>query len=102
MELVWLVLLPLVLIVFSQVFGLTVNLKIPVFDWENEIDIVKQSASAALGGIGGFVIILVCLVPILLVPVEYGNLVKGALCIVFAVVTWILYNKNNKVNLQEL
>ena len=101
-DLVWLVLLPLVLIVFSQVFGLTANLKMPVFDWENEVDIVKQSASAALGGFGGFVIILVCLVPIILVQAEYANLVKGALCIIFAVVTWILYNKNNKVNLQEL
>ena len=102
MELVWLVLLPLILIVFSQVFGLTINLKMPVFDWENEVSVVKQSASAALGGLGGFVVVLVCMVPVLLVPAEYSNLVKGALCIVFAVVTWILYNKNNNVNLQEL
>ena len=102
MDLVWLILLPLILIVFSQVFGLTMNLKMPVFDWENEIQIVKQSASAALGGLGGFVIILVCMVPVLLVPAEYKNLLNGVLCIVFAGVTWILYNKNNKVNLQEL
>ena len=74
----------------------------PVFDWENEVSVVKQSASAALGGLGGFVVVLVCMVPVLLVPAEYSNLVKGALCVVFAVVTWILYQKNNKVNLQEL
>ena len=102
MELVWLVLLSLILILFSQVVGLTANLKMPVFDWENEVSVVKQSASAALGGLGGFVVVLVCMVPVLLVPAEYNNFVKGALCIVFAVVTWILYNKNNKVNLQEL
>lgn len=102
MELVWLVLLSLVLILFSQVVGLTANLKMPVFDWENEVSVVKQSASAALGGLGGFVVVLVCMVPVLLVPAEYSNLVKGALCIIFAVVTWILYNKNNKVNLQDL
>jgi len=102
MELVWLVLLSLILILFSQVVGLTANLKMPVFDWENEVSVVKQSASAALGGLGGFVVVLVCMVPVLLVPAEYSNLVKGALCIVFAVVTWILYNKNNKVNLQDL
>ena len=102
MELVWLVLLSLILILFSQVVGLTANLKMPVFDWENEVSVVKQSASAALGGLGGFVVVLVCMVPVLLVPAEYSNLVKGALCIIFAVVTWILYNKNNKVNLQDL
>ena len=101
-ELVWLVLLPLILIVFSQVFGLTINLKMPVFDWENEVSIVKQSASSAVGGLGGFVVILACMVPVLFVPAEYGDLLKGALCIVFAGVTWILYKKNNKVNLQEL
>lgn len=101
-ELVWMVLLPLILIVFSQVFGLTINLKMPVFDWENEVSVVKQSASSAVGGLGGFVIILACIVPVLFVPAEYSNLVKCALCIVFAGVTWILYNKNNKVNLQEL
>lgn len=102
MELVWLVLLPLILIVFSQVFGLTINLKMPVFDWENEVSIVKQSASAAIGGLGGFVVILVCMVPILFIPKEYSNFVKCVLCIVFAVVTRVLYQKNNKVNLQEL
>jgi len=102
MELVWMVLLPLILIVFSQVFGLTINLKMPIFDWENEVSVVKQSASSAIGGLGGFVVILACMVPVLLVPMEYSNLVKSVLCIVFAGVTWILYQKNNKANLQEL
>lgn len=101
-ELVWLVLLPLVLILFSNVFGLTINLKMPVFDWESEVTIVKQSASAAIGGLGGFVIILICVVPVLFVPAEYSNWLKGMLCILFAGVTWVLYKKNNKVNLQEL
>ena len=102
MELVWLIFLPLVLILFSNVFGLTVNLKMPVFNWESEVAIVKQSASAALGGLGGFVIILAGMVPLIAAPAEYGNLLKGVICIVFLSATWILYKKNNKVNLQEL
>lgn len=101
-ELVWLVLVPMVLIVFSNVFGLTVNLKMPVFDWESEVTIVKQSASSAIGGLGGFVIILVCIVPVLFAPAGYSNLLKGVLCVLFAGVTWILYKKNCNVNLQEL
>lgn len=102
MDLVWLVVVPLILIVFSQVFGLTINLKMPVFDWESEMTVVKQSASSAIGGLGGFVIILVCIVPVLFVPEAYSHLLKFALCGVFTAVTWILYSKNNKVNLQEL
>ena len=102
MELVWLIFLPVVLILFSNVFGLTVNLKMPVFNWESEVAIVKQSASAALGGLGGFVIILAGMAPVIIAPAEYSNLLKGMICIVFSSVTWILYRKNNRVNLQEL
>lgn len=102
MELVWLVLIPLVMIVFANVFGLTINLKMPVFDWENEVVIVKQSASAALGGLGGFALILVSAVPVFLVPAAYTDWLKAAICIAFAGVTYLLYHKNNQVNLQSL
>ena len=102
MELLWLVLIPAILILFSCVLGLTVNLKMPVFDWENEVTIVKQSASAFVGGIGGFVIVLICMVPVLFVPAIYANLLKGIICVVFTGLTIFLYRKNNAVNLQEL
>ena len=102
MELVWLTLIPLVLIAFSSVFGLTINLKMPVFDWENETAVVKQGASSAIGGLGGFVIVLVCAVPVLFVPAAYSDLLKGFLCVLFVGLTAILYKKNNSVNLQEL
>ena len=102
MELLWLVVIPVIMVVFSGVFGLTINLKMPVFNWENEVAVVKQSVSAFIGGICGFLIVLVCMVPTLLCPVEYDNVAKLATCVVMILVTFILYQKNNRVNLQEL
>lgn len=101
-EFLWMLVIPIIMILFACVFGIAVNLKMPVFDWENEVTIVKQSASAFIGGIGGFFIVLLCAVPVLLTPVRYANLVKMIICLIVACVTWVLYQKNNKVNLQEL
>ena len=102
LELVWLLIIPAVCILFTNVFGLTVNLKMPVFQWENEVTIVKQSASAALGGLGGMLLVFVGMLPMFFVPMEYRDIAKGIVCIIFAGLTVILYKKNNKVHLSEL
>lgn len=101
-ELLWILVIPVVLILFGCVFGITVNLKMPVFDWENEVTIVKQSASSMIGSLAGFVMSLLCMVPVLFIPAAYGNLVKLAICILMLGLTGLLYKKNNAVNLQEL
>ena len=49
---------PAVYIVFGARAGLAVNSRFPVFDWENEVRVVKQSASTMLT-------MLVCLVSVL-------------------------------------
>ena len=35
------------------------NLKLPVFDWDNEVFVVKQSASALVGGVVPFLVMLI-------------------------------------------
>ena len=101
-ELFWLIMIPAVSILFSCVFGLFANLKLPVFNWENEVTIVKQSASAGIGGIGGFLVIIASVVPVIFTPEEYVNLTKGLICVLLAGVTFVLYHKNNRVNLMDL
>ena len=101
-ELLWLLAIPTVMILFSGVWGITVNLKMPVFEWENEVTIVKQSASAFFGGIGGFLIVLLCMIPAIILPELYANLWKSVICVVTLGITFVLYQKNNRVNLQEL
>lgn len=101
-ELLWLVVIPVVMVVFSGVFGITVNVKLPVFDWENEVAVVKQSASSLLGGIGGMLIVMLCAIPVVLVPALYEDVVKLGICLAIVGVTIVLYRKNSQVNLLEL
>lgn len=45
---IWLIMVPLVYTLFLSVAGLMINLLVPIFDWENEVRVVKQSASTML------------------------------------------------------
>lgn len=102
MELLWLVLIPMILIPSGCVMGLAVNLKLPVFHWENEAYVVKQSASAFLGGICSFLLILICAIPGVLLSGVYQNGWNMAVCVGFAGVTWWLYRRICKVQLEKL
>lgn len=100
--LLWMILIPMILILFGCVMGLTVNLRLPVFDWENEAYVVKQSASAFLGGICSFLLILICAIPGVLLKGMYQNLWNIVVCVGFAGVTWCLYRRICKVKLEKL
>ena len=54
----WFLLLPLVYIVFSAVWGLFLNIKFPKFSWESETEVVKQSASVGISILGIFAVII--------------------------------------------
>ena len=79
-ELLWLLLIPAVIILFSCVYGIAVNLRFPVLVWESEVRIVKQSASAMLGGMGGFILAILCAVAVGAVPGEYAAYLKAGIC----------------------
>lgn len=85
------ILLPLVYIVADVVIGLFANLKFPLFNWENETRVVKQSASVAVSMLGGILPVLVpAVLAILLQPVHF-NLYLFAVEAVLITVTAILY-----------
>lgn len=94
-ELLWLVLIPAVIILFSCVYGIAVNLRFPVLEWESEVRIVKQSASAVLGGMGGLILSILCAVIVGAVPGEYAAYLKAGICAVFLAVTAVIYRSNN-------
>ena len=102
MDAIWLIILPLILILFACVFGITINLLFPVFQWENDVTIVKQSASAMIGGLGGCLLIILCAVPVLLLGQISTNLLKGIIAVLVLEITFVLYRKNGKVRLQEI
>lgn len=98
-DLLWLVLVPAVMILFSSVYGITINLYFPVMEWENEVRIVKQSASAAIGGLGGLILAFLCAVAVGVVPGVYTAFLQAGICVVLLIATAILYRKNNRFNI---
>ena len=102
LQLLWLVMIPAIMVTFSVVFGLFINLKLPVFNWENEIYVVKQSTSALIGAVGGLLVVIVAAVPVLIVPTAYGELAKVAISTVIILITLVMYGKINKTNLTKL
>ena len=101
-EFVWLLLVPFFSMLFSCVFGQTVNLKLPVFDWENEVSVVKQSASMFVGGLVPFLVMLVLTFGVMLIPAQFTNLTMILLCLVLGIATFMLYQKNSKVDLLSI
>lgn len=102
LELIWVVGMPAALIILSCIWGITANLKLAVFDWENEVSVVKQSMSALVGGMAGMIVAVIFVFMMLVVPITYSWIFKLVICMVLIAVTGVLYNKNNKVKLTEI
>lgn len=101
-ELVWLLAIPAVSVVFACVYGVAVNLRLPLLDWESEAAVVKQSASALVGGLGGGLVILVWGMATALIPGGWTHWGKLAGCLLLLGITAILYRGNNRFDLKEL
>ncbi len=101
-EAVWLILIPAVIIVFSVVVGISVNLKLHRFDWEKEEAVVKQSASAMLGGMAGLFISFVCGVLVAVLPSAWSDAVRAGNVVLLGIVTLLLYRSNNRIELKKL
>ncbi len=92
-------LIPAVTILFSSVYGITINLHLPVLEWESEVRIVKQSASSLLGGMGGPVLAILWAVAVGAVPKAYGGYLKAVICFMILAAAAALYRQNNRFDL---
>lgn len=101
-ELVWLALIPAVSVIFSSVFGLAVNLRFPVFTWESEVSVVKQSASSLVGGLGGVLPVILSVFVVAAAQAGNPHMIKAACCIVLLLAAVLLYRKISHVDLKEL
>lgn len=98
-ETIWLAVMPAAYILFSSVAGLTVNLAMPVLEWENETRVVKQSASTMVSMLIGFASFLPPLIVIFSVPTISATVVMAATLGVLLLFTLVLYRHNNKKRL---
>lgn len=74
----------------------------PVFNWDNETTVVKQSASTFVSVLGGM---LLALVPIGLRFVLAGvpaDLFLGGVTVLVLLITVILYGKNRRCDLRKI
>lgn len=102
MELVWLLVIPVVIALFSCVYGIAVNLRLPLMEWESEARVVKQSASSLIGGMGGVLLALFWGALTAVVPEANSNPAKLAMSTLVLVITAILYRRNNLADLKEM
>lgn len=100
-ELFWLLLIPAAMILFCCVFGITVNLRFPVTDWDSEVSVVKQSVSALGGAASGVVLTFAGIAGTLALPEAYSVLFRGGFCGALLLGAVLLYRKNSGCDLRD-
>lgn len=95
------ILLPLVYIFFISVTGITMNRKMPQFQWTVESSVIKQSAASLTAVIIGIVSVLVPAV-FLFIPGVPSSLVSLFTAAVIGMITVILYMRNNRIDLRTV
>lgn len=101
-ELVWMIILPMLIVLCSLVIGLAVNLKFPKLKWDNEVEVVKQSASSGIGLLVTFFVAIIVSVPFVIIPVKYYNLAAGGVCVIVMGMIAFVNEKNKKYDLKKL
>lgn len=89
-EALWMILIPGIYIGFMAVVGLKINLWLPVFDWEQEVQGVKQSASVLVTMLAGLVSVAVPII-LTLVLQSYEVWIKAAVVVILAVAMVLVY-----------
>ncbi len=100
-EAIWMILIPALYILFSSVAGITVNIALPLMDWDNEVRVVKQSASVAVTMLVDFISIAIPVILLLALPLSY-HIIAGIWCAVLAASTALLYRLNGKKQLTQI
>lgn len=101
-QLLFLVFFPAAMILFSVVFGIAVNLRLPLMSWESEASVVKQSASAMLGGMGGFLLSLLFAGVVVAVPRELALPIRAALPALLLLAAAALYGSCIRTDLRKI
>lgn len=95
-------LVPAAYILFTAVAGLSVNLLFPVFNWESETRVVKQSASVMAAMMVGMISVAVPVICLFALKNTAPEIIMGINAAVLLILTGILYVRNSRVNLQKI
>ncbi|MBE6902559.1 MAG: hypothetical protein E7478_08790 [Ruminococcaceae bacterium] len=101
-ERIWFVLVPALSALFSCVFGVFMNLRLPKLQWETEVEVVKQSASSMAGGLGGVLVLIVFAFAAAVIPQGYLLIFNACACIILCAATLVLYRSCMKKDLRTI
>lgn len=99
---VWFIVIPMAYIVFSSVVGITMNLKFPMLNWENETAVVKQSPAVMLTMLVNAISYGIPIAILIFAENVNVNAVRGISVIGIILVTMFLYYRNCRINLQSI
>lgn len=102
LELLWLILIPACYLLFTSVAGITANLVFPVLKWENEVRVVKQSASMLVMMLAGMLGSILPLVGVIFAGEKFTNWICLLTVILLLIITLLLYQKNNRMELLKI
>lgn len=105
-DLVRLIVLPAVFLVYAAVAGLYTNLLFPRFDWENEVQVIKQGAATAVAMFASMVVIVLSggsfAAAHFLFPTPLaGNIVSVCTTLVVVLLTLLLYRMVSRKKLEQ-
>ncbi|MGL4361862.1 MAG: hypothetical protein ACRCSG_01025 [Cellulosilyticaceae bacterium] len=82
---------PLIYALFTSVWGLFINTRFPKYDWESEVQVIKQSLSSMIGMLGGALFSFIPLFIILSSPSSYSSIIIVFSSITILIITFTLY-----------
>ena len=102
LTILWQLISTALILIFSSVYCIFINLHFPNFNWDNEASVVKQSISSMLGGIGSFLIAFVLSLIVGITPKTYSYIVNPIICLVLLIITILSYDYCIKRSLTTL
>lgn len=99
---VWIFVIPFAYLLLFSVLGITINLKMPLFDWESEAVVVKQSGAVFVSMMTGMISTILPMVLVLVLPGRLTDVCLGAVTVLVLAVTAVLYRKNRRVDLRKI
>ena len=101
-EILWSVVIMMLFILCACVGGLTANLKFPKMEWDSEVIVVKQSASAAVGGLSGMLGAVFCGLIVMVIPTTLIHVFRALIVLILIILTAFLYCKNIRTDLRQI
>ena len=99
---VWILIIPFVYLLLFSVLGITINLKMPLFDWESEAVVVKQSGAVFVSMVAGMISAILPMILLFVLPKRLTDLFLGVVTILVLAVTAVLYRRNRRVDLRKI